>query len=197
MAHTAIYPIPGLPVEHLAEDGSRIEIRPLQPDDHGALLQFFKEIPAADRFFLKDDVTDPEIIEQWIANLDYSRALPLLALDGEQIVAEGILHHQRSGARRHTGEVRLVVHPAYRDKGIGRGLLHKLAELAQQEDVTQLLFEIVADKEEAARRAAMLVGFNPVAVLAKLVRDRDGAAHDLVLMQMNVAEQFPPRPNLF
>ena len=43
---------------------------------------------------------------------------------------KGTLHHRRAGARQHIGEVRIVVDPAYRNRGVGRGLLHKLIELA-------------------------------------------------------------------
>src|SRR5512145_2776296 len=108
MSMTTIYPIPGYPTVYLTTDGAQMTIRPMVPEDQDALLDFFRSIPEEDRFYLKDDVTDPKTIERWARTLDYSRALPLLALLDGKIVGNGILHHRRAGARRHLGEVRVV-----------------------------------------------------------------------------------------
>lgn len=197
MTSTTTFPIPNLPATHLAEDGARITIRAMAPEDRDALLEFFRTIPERDRFYLKDDVTSSRVIDAWVENMDYSRVVPLLALDDRRIVAEGTLHHRRAGARRHVGEARIVVDPAYRDKGIGRGLLHKLAEVARDRDVERLVFEVVSGAEEAARHAAIILGFVPVAVLEGQVRDIDGTPHDLIIMEMDVRQEFPPLPSKF
>lgn len=197
MASTTTYPLPGFPSVHLAEDGTQISVRAMLPTDGDALLAFFRAIPERDRFFLKDDVCSDKVIAQWTENLDYNRAIPLLGLDGNRIVAEGVLHRRRSGARRHLGEARITVDPEYRNKGVGRGLLGKLAEIAEHEDIRCLQFEVVADVEEPARHAALLLGFTPVALLPDQVVDADGSPHDLIVMQMNVHEQFPPPPSVF
>ena len=41
--------------------------------------------------------------------------------------------------------------PAYRNRGVGRGLLHKLADIAGDKGLKKLMFEVAADTEEAAR----------------------------------------------
>jgi L-amino acid N-acyltransferase YncA len=120
--------------------------------------------------------------------VDYSRAIPLLALMGDRIIADGTLHHRRAGARRHVGEVRVVVDPEYRNKGVGRGILHKLIELAKDRDVDALVFEAVADKEAAAIRTAQVLGFNTAAVLKNHVMDMDGSTHDLIVMEFRFPE---------
>lgn len=197
MTSTVTYPIPGLPTTHLAEDGTRITFRALAPDDQEALLALFRILPEQERRYLKDDVAAPDVVGQWVRGMDYSRVTPLVAEHDGRIVAEATLHHHRAAARRHVGTLRIVVDPAYRDKGIGRGLLHKLAEVARDADMERLLFEVVADVEEAAGHAAMILGFVPVAVLPGHVRDADGATHDLVLMEMSLTQQFPPLPGKF
>ena len=78
-----------------------------------------------------------------------------------------------------TGKVRIVVDPEYRNAGIGRGLLHKIAELAKDKGIYKLMFEVVADMEEAARRTALVQGFFPIAVLRDHVQDLEGKPHDL------------------
>jgi L-amino acid N-acyltransferase YncA len=173
---------------YLTEDGAQMTIRPMVPDDKDALLDFFRSIPQEDRFSLKEDVTDPKIIERWAQTLDYSRVLPLLALLDGKIVGDGALHHRRARARQHIGEARVVVDPAYRNRGVGRGLLHQLIDIAGDKGLKKLMFEVVRDTEEAARHTAQVLGFVPVAVLPAHVRDSGGNTHDLMIMERQLLD---------
>jgi L-amino acid N-acyltransferase YncA len=188
MTTTTIYPIPGYPTVYLTADGAQMTIRPMVPEDKDALLDFFRSIPPEDRFYLKEDVTDPKVLERWAQTLDYSRALPLLAILDGKIAGDGTLHHRRAGARKHVGEVRVVVAPAYRNRGVGRGLLHQLIDIAGDMGLKQLIFEVVAETEPAARRTAQLLGFVPVAVLPAHVCDACGNPHDLIIMERRILD---------
>jgi L-amino acid N-acyltransferase YncA len=188
MTTTNIHPIPGYPTVYLTQDGTQMTVRPMLPEDKDNLLAFFRRIPHEDRFSLKEDVTDPKIIERWADALDYSRVLPLLAeLDG-QIVGEGTLHHRRAGARQHIGEVRVVVDPNYRNRGVGRGLLHNLIDIAGNKGLKKLMFEVVSDMEEAARHTAQVLGFVPVALLSAHVLDTYDKPHDLIIMERRLLD---------
>jgi len=192
---TIVYPLPGYPSVYLTEDSQQITIRPMVPGDEKGLLDFFRRIPQEDRFYLKEDVTSPDVIKRWSESLDYSRALPLLAIMDGKIVADGTLHHRRAGARRHIGEVRVVVDPAYRNRGVGRGLLHKLVEVARDKGVEKLMFEVVADTEEAAKHTAQVLGFVPIAALPGHVKDYCGNRHDLIIMELRVSMMEVEEPS--
>lgn len=194
---TTVYPIPGYPTVYLTEDNKDITIRPMVISDQEGLLDFFRRIPQEDRFYLKEDVTSPKVINNWAANLDYSRALPLLAIMDGKIVGDGTLHHRRAGARRHIGEVRVVVDPEYRNRGVGRGLLHKLIEIAQDKGIEKLMFEVVVDTEEAARHTAQVLGFVPVAVLPAHVKDYCGNPHDLMIMEFRMPQPEAQEGGIF
>ena len=111
MAAKNCFPIPGYPTVLLTNGGVRVTVRPMVPEDRDELLKFFRRVPARDRFYLKEDVTDPQVINRWAETVDYDQALPLLAMVENQIVADATLHRSRSGARRHLGEIRIVVDP--------------------------------------------------------------------------------------
>ena len=161
--------------------------------DKEALLDFFRRISPEDRLYLKDDVTSPAVITRWAETLDYRRVLPLLAIIDHTIIGDGTLHHSRAAARKHIGEVRVVLDPAYRNQGIGRLLLQRLVDIAKDEDreLEKILFEVVADTEQAAQHAARALGFEPVAIFAKHVRYYNGAPHDLIVMELRVGESQP------
>ena len=183
MATTTMYPVPGYPTMYLTEDRLQMTIRPMVPADKDELLAFFRRIPPEDRFNLKEDVTDPTILKRWAETLDYRRVLPLLAIFEGHIVGDGTLHHRRAGARQHIGEVRVVVDPAYRNRGVGKGLLHKLIDIAGDKGLKQLMFEVIADTEEVARHTAQALGFVPVALLPGHVLDARGTPHDVIIME--------------
>ncbi len=39
-------------------------------------------LPEADRLFLKDNVTDPAVVERWATELNYEKVFPILAWRG-------------------------------------------------------------------------------------------------------------------
>ncbi len=184
-----INPIPGYPAVRLARDGKEITIRPLVPDDKQALIEFFSGMPEEERFYLKDDVTSSSVIDQWIERMDYSHVLPMVATRDGKIIADSTLHHGRAGARKHTAEIRVLVHPQHRDQGVARTLLRELTQIASDRGLEKLVFEVVAGIEESARHIAQIVGFVPIGSLRNHVRDIDGTAHDLVILELDVKLQ--------
>jgi hypothetical protein len=43
-----------------------MEIRAIEAGDGPALVRFFERIPESDRTFLKEDVGDAHVVEQWV-----------------------------------------------------------------------------------------------------------------------------------
>jgi L-amino acid N-acyltransferase YncA len=89
------------------------------------------------------------------------------------------------------GEVRLVVDPAYRRKGLGSHLLEELILLAADLGLEKLVAELVAE-ERAAMLAFQRFNFEQVAVLPGIMRDQGGTNHDLVVMVLNVSTAYLP-----
>jgi RimJ/RimL family protein N-acetyltransferase len=188
MFHT--YKLSAYPKEVVLKDGTKVVLKPMTEHDAGALLRFFLKIPAVDRYYLKEDVTSPSVTQRWARELDYDRALPLLAWIEGQVVADATLHRQRAGARRHVGEVRVLVDPDFRNQGLGTAMIRELATIANDSGLEILTFEVVADKEDAAIAAAKFVGFVPMGVLCGHAKDPDSHPRDLVLLEMPLGKWF-------
>lgn len=185
-----VYPIKAYPKEATLRDGSKVTVRPLSRNDKDALLAFFLGVPESDRFYLKDDVTSPEVIQAWVSKLDYDRALPLVAVDGGQVVAEAVLIRRRGNARSHIGEVRVTVSPQWRERGLGTLLMRELCDIANDAEMDRVMFEVVADVEQQALQAAEAMGFVRVGVLAGGARDQQGRLHDVVLLSMPLGKYY-------
>ena len=179
---------------HIAtlNDGHQVTIRPLQPDDDTALHEFFLRVPEEDRFYLNNDVTAPEVIEQFTGNISLDVAIPLVAVANDKIVADSTLHRSRRASRRHVGELRIVVDTEYRGRGLGARLIDELIQLGVDLGLERLVFELVDRREIPAIQAAKASGFEQVAVLEGRVRDMYGIMQDLVILELPLEEEDPP-----
>ena len=173
-------------------DGHQVTIRPLQPDDSAALHQFFLRVPEEDRFYLNNDVTATEIIREFTGNISFDVAIPLVAVSGDKIVADSTLHRSRRASRRHVGELRIVVDPEYRGRGLGARLIDELIQLGVDLELERLAFELVDHREMPAIQAAKAAGFEEVAVLEGRVRDMYGIMQNLVILELPLEEEEPP-----
>lgn len=186
----ATYAIAAYPKEISLRGGATVTVRPLEPGDADPLLDFFLTIPEGDRFFLKDDVTSPELIEEWTQHLNFNRALPLVALDNGRIIAEGVLVRRRGNARSHIAEVRITVSPSWRNRGIGSALMRELCDIAADAELDAALLEVVEDCESAAVEATEAMGFVRVGRIEGGARDQQGHLHDIVLLAMPLGKYY-------
>jgi L-amino acid N-acyltransferase YncA len=163
------------------DDGTPVTLRPLLKGDEVALAEYFRTLPPEDRLCLKDDVTDPKVIENWIYELNYDNLLPLIALHNGDIVGDATLHFSPIGWTRHMGEVRLTTSTQYRVRGLGSILIQNLIDIARRLGLEQLNAEIppVLDK---AFYLFEKMGFKDMAHLPGFVKDLQGTESDLVLM---------------
>jgi RimJ/RimL family protein N-acetyltransferase len=187
---TVTQPIAAFPREITLRDCSRVVVRPPEDRDEQALLEFFLAIPEEERFFLKEDVTAPAVVHRWVTERDFRRALALLALDGSKIVADAVLIRRRGNSRSHIGEIRVVVAPEYRDRGLGSALIRELCDIADDAGLEKVTFELVADREQEAIRAAEWLGFLRVATIEGGSVDPQGHHHDVVLMAMPLGRWY-------
>lgn len=157
-----------------------MEIRPLGPEHELALTRFLDRIPDSDRTFFKEDVEDPDVRASWSRR----RGVRSLALDGPEVIGfVGVFPLQ--GWSSHVGEVRLVVDPDYRGRGIGRALARHAVREALQLDLRKIVVEVVAD-QEAAVGLFRALGFVPEALLADHVRGHGGEVRDLMILSHSV-----------
>jgi ribosomal protein S18 acetylase RimI-like enzyme len=161
-----------------------MEIRPVRPGDDAGLACFLQRIPEADRTFLKEDVTDPEVVVRWSHPGD---ARSIAIEDGE--VAGYVAVVPLHGWSSHVGEVRIVVHPDQRGRGIGRALARRAVLDALELGLAKLVVEVIADQEALIGMFRGL-GFEPEALLTDHVRDRSGELRDLMVLANTVEEQF-------
>jgi RimJ/RimL family protein N-acetyltransferase len=177
------------------KDDSTLVIRPLSKQDGPALLAFFAALPNDDRLFLKEDVTNGEVIERWIEELDYDSVLPIIAEKDSVIHGDATLHFNNHGWQRHMAEIRCVVSKKYQQKGLGTALMRELVSFADQKGISKISAKMM-DSQESAQRAFQKLGFKKAAELKDFVTDIRGKTHNLVVMVNDVSDLWKKMEDL-
>ncbi len=160
-------------------------LRPLAASDELAFHEFFLAVPSKELIFMKHRVTEPEVIHEWCKNIDLGRNLPLLALYNGQVIGDATLHQQLGGWKRHIGRVSVLVHPKFRGRGLARTLITETIDIARRVGLERLEAEFIGEQEAAIKMFAML-GFSSLTRLKNYVKDMEVAAHDYVLMGLEL-----------
>ena len=163
-----------------------MRVRPPEAGDGERLKGFFRRLPARDRNFFKEDVADPGTVDSWLSDEVGHRALAFD--DSDQVVGYSAVIPS-PGWSSHVGEIRLVVDPGQRRKGIGRALARWAVLEAARMGLSKVYVEIVADQQPAMRMFQNL-SFVGEALLKDHVRDRRGQLRDLVVLSLSLADSY-------
>lgn len=177
---------PSYPCTQLLGDVEVI-FRKMTAGDREAVLAFTSGLPERDLLFLRWDVTSPEVVDAWIRNLERERTITVLALEGEQVIGYCSLDHSRILWTRHLGEMRLLVGPGFRGKGIGGELAQQVFGLAQELQLQKLVVQMMST-QRSAQNIFHHLGFIPEALLHDWVIDRHGRTHDLLILSREVED---------
>ena len=160
-----------------ARPRTEVELRAIEAGDADAVRRFFARIPEGDRTFFREDVLEPGVVERWVADPDQERLIAIV--DGE--VAGHVAVIRGVAWSRHVGELRLVIDPAYRRRGLGRLLAQRAVVAAVELGMTKLVVEVVAEQEPTVAMFTAL-GFEAEGLLKDHVRSRTGEVHDLLVL---------------
>jgi L-amino acid N-acyltransferase YncA len=160
-----------------------VEVRAVTAADVTELRAFFQLVPEGDRTYFREDVLAPGVIERWLVDPDQTRLIAIVdgAIAGHGAVIRGI------GWSRHVGELRLVVGPDHRGRGVGRLLAQRAVVEAVELGVTKLVVEVAAEQEPTVAMFTKL-GFEAEGLLRDHICDRAGATHDLIVLSHFVGE---------
>lgn len=173
------------------KDGARILLRPLTPEDRQAYLDLYAPVSQDDLRYMRDNVKDPQLINDWVDQLDYTKVFPLVAVFGSRIVGSATLH-LHAGPERHRAEVRIFLSKDFRRRGVGSRLLQGLIELAKRHNLNMLEAEIVSDQHHIIRSFQTL-GFETRCIYEDYFMLPDGDLRDvahLILKLRDSEEQF-------
>ncbi len=167
-------------------DGSAVELRRMSTDDRDSILDFARSLPQEDLLFLRVDLTESAVVDDWVNNAVNGNSVALVAYDSDGLIGYAAIHRNPTSWTRHLGEVRVNVNPEYRSRGLGRALTSHVFDLAGELGLQKLTAHMTSD-QRGAQAAFRRLGFVPEALLADYVQDRNGTTHDMVIMSFDIA----------
>ncbi|HEU4760029.1 MAG TPA: GNAT family N-acetyltransferase, partial [Dehalococcoidia bacterium] len=99
-------------------DGHEVTFRLMTPADHDAVLEFARALPAHDLMFLRTDVTQPQVVDEWVRNLEAGRTITVIGEAEGKVAGYGSLHRNEALWTRHVGEMRVLVGEGFRGLGL-------------------------------------------------------------------------------
>jgi RimJ/RimL family protein N-acetyltransferase len=171
--------------QEISCNGKALVLRRLAASDRAVLRDFVTTLSEQDLMFLRIDITNETVMDQWIAGQDGEDWITILALEGKRIVGYGTLHRDAMSWTRHLGEIRVIVGSEYRGSGLGGLLTREIFELARELGLSKVVARMPL-RQEGARRMFEKLGFHAEALLADWVIDRDDRTQDLVIMSYDV-----------
>jgi RimJ/RimL family protein N-acetyltransferase len=174
------------PIQLKLRDGRSAVIRVMEPGDLDRIIDFAKNLPADDLLFLRTDITDRHVVQQWVDNIKHGHTITLLAeVDGE-LAAYASVHLDQARWTRRVGEIRIITSSRFRGAGLGRRLAAEVFDLAQSLGLKKITAQMTTE-QTAARAAFEHLGFQVEAMLSDWVEDRRGRSRDLLIMTYDVA----------
>jgi L-amino acid N-acyltransferase YncA len=169
------------PRELTIANGKSVTLRTMERRDADEVLHFARSLPPDDLLFLRSDITDPSIVDEWIRNVEKGSSLTLLAeIDGE-LAGYATVHLNEARWTRRIGEIRIQVGSAYRRTGLGRQLAAEIFDVARSHGVRKVTAMMTPD-QVGARTVFEKLGFQVEALLTEWVEDRMGRPRDLIVM---------------
>jgi len=170
------------PKEVMLKDGREVTLKTPDSGDREALIEFYKDLPAEDRWFIKEDPTKGEVIDAWVINHAEKRAFCVLALYGSRIVAHAALLLRPEGGRRHVGRLRIVLAEDFRNDRLGSWMVFDLIRRAMELGLEKLRADFVVGIEDSAIEALRKLDFFKEGLLRDYVQGPDGRYHDYQIM---------------
>jgi RimJ/RimL family protein N-acetyltransferase len=167
-------------------DGATATLRLMTSADAQAVLGFAQSLPPDDLLFLRIDITQPTVVDEWVENIGEGRTVTVLAEVNGEIAGYASLHHSQVTWQRHVGEIRIQVGSRYRSQGLGRRMAAEIFAIARGMGLRKITAQMTPDQKGAIATFERL-GFQPEALLQDFVIDRSGRTRDLMIMAHDVA----------
>jgi N-acetylglutamate synthase-like GNAT family acetyltransferase len=169
--------------------GGDVRLALMTASDLDAVHAFASSLPAHDLLFLRRDITHPKVLSAWVDEINAGNIISVLAWRDDAEPAEvlgcGALVCDPLSFSPHVGEVRVLVSPEGRARGLGRLLIQECFLVALDLGLDKLTAQMTTDQQSAVSLFQEM-GFTTEAVLKNQVQDRDGVRHDLVVLSQDV-----------
>ena len=159
----------------LLSDGTELAVRPIGPDDKAGILAVFHRMSPESRyrrfFSPLKDLSERDL--EYLTDIDHHDHEALAAIDPETGIV-GVARFVRT--KEGLAEASIAVDDEWQHRGIGTGLLERLAERAREEGVTHFVALVLYENKDALELFENLAPDSP--------RERTSDGHVELLLEL-------------
>ncbi len=160
------------------------------PDDKSELSDFFKRVSPDDLWVLRRDYTDRDCINVFINSLNPYENIHILSRADNKIIGMGSIYFTRFGAKKHIGDVEVMIDESWKKKRVGSWIMLELVSIASFLKLDLLKIELIVGKDDPAIITSRRLNFIPQATLKNYLKDRNGKWVDLVILVKEIFESW-------
>jgi RimJ/RimL family protein N-acetyltransferase len=175
-----------LPATYKLRNGREVLVRDMVRADEAAIFEFFKALPLEDRHFLRNDVTDPIRVHNFMIDDTHDRVRAVVAEYEGRIIASAEIDRNHYGSMTHIGQLRVIIASDFQHQGLGTLLSKLLITDGVNAGIEKVLAETSTDNK-TAMAALEKMRFTKEAVFKLHVRDLAGRKHDLAVYTYDVS----------
>ena len=150
----------------------------------------FARVSSEDKWVMPRDYTNDESVRHFISSFNPDEAVHLMIHQEGKLIGMGILRHTSFGAKKHIGEVEVIIDEIYKQKRLGTWIILELAGIARELKLEIIKIELVAGKDDAAITASRRLNFIPQATLKNYLQDQKGRWVDMVILVKEIHESW-------
>lgn len=166
------------------KDGD-VSLELMTPAMEAEVLAFANTLAPHDLLFLRRDITQPKVLSAWSKQIETGEITSLIARAGDKMLGcTAVVRDERSWSP-HVGELRVLVSPAGKERGLGRLLIQESFLIALSLKLQKLTAHMTVD-QTGAINVFEEMGFKPEALLKDQVMDNAGEKHDIVILSHDV-----------
>jgi L-amino acid N-acyltransferase YncA len=173
------------PREIQVGENRAVTLRLMAKSDRDRMVDFARALPPDDLLFLRRNITDPQVVDDWLRDIERGRTVTVLGERGDELLAYASLLSRETFWGRHMGEIRVLVRPDYRGLGLGFQLASDVFAIAKEAGIEQMIARMTAEQKRTRARLERL-GFKKDAIFRGFVRDQEGKPRDLLIMSAGV-----------
>ena len=175
------------PFEFVLKDKTKLECKIVESKHKVELEKFYKKIPRLDLEIFKDDVLKEETAGSWFTNPMYKKLVQIAVFKNNNIIASATLHSEGVYWQK-AAEIKVIVDPKYRRKGIGTRMFNILLFEGLKLGIQKLVIRYASD-DRGLIKLLENYGFSPEITLNYYLEDKEKKIHkDLIVASLSVQD---------
>ena len=169
------------------KDGTKVIMKYFSPKDLHKIVEFYINLLPEYDAYLRVNGKTRKAQDHRVETSEFGDIIRIIAVHGEDIVADGALELLLDERSRYNAELRVIVAKGFRHRGLGTIMMRELCLLAEQNKVDRLVVKLTKS-QIAALTICKKLGFHEEPPTPGLTPNQNVEILDFIMMTKKVKD---------